>query len=65
METIYQTYVRTLCSNCKNKDTNLCEIRRNTNGNLQCCYYVKDKEQKRYKKFQGRTANQRKPIMRL
>ena len=65
METIYETYIRTLCSNCKNRRTNLCEIRKDIIGTLKCSYYIKGKEQKGYKQFQGRTANQRKPIMRL
>lgn len=65
METIYQTYIRTLCSNCKNKETNLCEIRKDIRGTLKCIYYQKDKEIRTYKKQLIRTANQRKPIMRL
>lgn len=65
METIYQTYIRTLCNNCKNKETNLCEIRKDIRGTLKCIYYQKDKEIKTYKKQLIRTANQGKPIMRL
>ena len=65
METIYETYIRTLCSNCKNRKLDLCEIRRNTNGNLQCCYYIKDKEIKGYKKPLIRLAEQQKPLMKL
>ncbi len=64
-ETIYETYIRTLCSNCKNRQTNLCEIRKDINGTLKCCYYDKDKDAEGYKKFEGRLANQNKPIMRL
>lgn len=63
METIYETYIRTLCSNCKNRRTNLCEIRRDIKGNLKCSNYIKEKKQEGYKQFQGRTANQGKPIM--
>lgn len=65
METIYQTYIRTLCSNCKNKNTNLCEIRKDIRGTLKCSYYIKDKEIRTYKKQLIRTANQGKPIMRI
>lgn len=65
METIYQTYTRALCSNCKNKELDLCEIRRDIKGTLKCCYYVKDKDIQGYKKFEGRLANQGKPTMRL
>ena len=64
-ETIYETYIRTLCSNCKNRERNLCEIRRNTNGNLQCCYYIKEKQIEGYKKAEKITAKQQKPIMNL
>lgn len=31
-------FKRKVCSNCKNKDTNLCSIRRNIEGNLQCVF---------------------------
>ena len=65
METIYETYIRIICSNCKNKETNLCEIRRDIKGTLKCCYYIKDKPKKGYKKFEGRLAKQAKPIMRI
>lgn len=65
METIYETYKRILCSNCKNKELNLCEIRRNIRNNLQCCYYEKDKELAGYKKEEKITAKQQKPIMRM
>lgn len=65
METIYETYTRTLCSNCKNRQTNLCEIRKDINGTLKCCYYDKDKEVQGYKRQLNITANQHKPIMKL
>lgn len=29
---------REVCSNCKNKKTDLCSIRRNIEGNLQCAF---------------------------
>lgn len=64
-ETIYETYIRELCSNCKNRTLNLCNIRKNIKGNLRCIYYEKDKEFEGYKEFKGRTANQRKPIMKI
>lgn len=57
METIYETYSRVLCSNCKNRTANLCNIRKNIRGNLQCIYYEKDKEVEKYKEI--------KPLMRL
>ena len=62
-ETIYETYIRNICSNCKNRKLDLCNIRKNIKGNLQCCYYYREKKQKGFKQFQGRTANQSKPIM--
>lgn len=31
-----QNYIKTNCINCKNKNTDLCEIRRNIDGKLQC-----------------------------
>ena len=65
METIYETYIRTLCSNCKNKSLDLCNVRKNIRGNLQCCYYIKDKQHEGYNKYLCRTAEQEKPIMRI
>ena len=65
METIYETYIRILCSNCKNRELNLCEIRKDIKGTLKCVYYTKDKQIEGYKKFEGRLANQEKPIMRI
>jgi len=65
METIYETYVRTLCSNCKNRELDLCEIRRDIQGTLKCSYYIKDKEIEGYNKKLCRLAEQEKPIMKL
>ena len=31
-----QNHIKINCINCKNKSTDLCEIRRNIDGNLQC-----------------------------
>lgn len=31
-----QNYIKRNCIKCKNKNTDLCEIRRNIDGNLQC-----------------------------
>ena len=65
METIYETYTRTLCSNCKNK--NICkeELRIRLDNTIKCDSYIKDKQKQGYKQFQERTAKQKKPIMRL
>lgn len=38
-ETIYETYVRVLCTECKNKNKDLCEIRKCNNGTVKCIYY--------------------------
>ena len=37
-KTELETFKRQNCANCKNKDTNLCEIKRNINKKLQCAY---------------------------
>lgn len=65
METIYETYIRQLCSNCKNRKLDLCNIRTNIRGNIQCKYYEREKNIKGYEKFKGRLAQQEKPIMRI
>ena len=65
METIYETYIRQIGSNCKNRNADLCNIRRGIKGTLKCIYYERNKQHKGYKQFKGRTANQNKPIMKL
>lgn len=62
-ENIYETYVRTVCVHCKNRTTNLCEIKKDLNGNAKCTYYEKNKEFEGYKEFKGRIAEQSKPLM--
>ncbi len=64
-ESIYETYTKTLCINCKNRKLDLCNIRRNVKGNLQCCYYEKDKNIEGYKQQLCITAKQKKPIMKI
>lgn len=65
METIYETYIRQICSNCKNRKEDLCSIRRDIRGTIRCIYYEKDKQYEGYKQFKGRTAKQEKPIMKM
>ena len=65
METIYETYTRTLCSNCKNKKYCKEELRRKIDNTMKCDKYIKDKNIQGYKKIEGRIANQEKPIMRM
>lgn len=45
MEDILDTYVRTVCIHCKNKNTDLCDVRRNIERKLQCTFYEKKVEQ--------------------
>lgn len=56
MKTAEETYVQYLCKNCKNKDTNLCCIKRKIDNTLYCESYVKDKDLEGYKKTLYRTA---------
>lgn len=63
MEDIIETYARTICSNCKNRKTDLCEVRWTVDNKMRCVYYKKDKQLKGYEKFKGRMADQNKPIM--
>ena len=63
METIYETYIRQICSNCKNRKVALCDIRRDIKGTLRCIYYERDKQHEGYKQFKGITAKQDKPII--
>lgn len=44
MISIYDTYKKHICSNCKNKHTDLCEIKRRYDNTLYCNSYDKEKE---------------------
>ena len=49
----YEKYIKEHCSHCKNKDTNLCEIRIMDYNNTivtKCCYYESELQKKRNKK---------------
>ena len=65
MKNIYETYVENLCKNCKNKETDLCDIIENMDGTLKCIYYEREKKQEGYKdKIKiNVTAKRNKPIM--
>lgn len=41
-ENIYQTYVRTICSNCKNSKQCQEELRVKIDGSLKCDYYERE-----------------------
>ena len=41
---IFDEYEKMICPYCKNKDTNLCEIRECIDGTIKCAYYQRDKE---------------------
>ena len=41
-ETIYATYIRQICKNCKNKTTNLCEIRKKMDNTIKCENYERE-----------------------
>jgi len=64
----YKKYLEEHCKNCKNKKTELCDIRISAIDNIvrtKCINYIKEKEREGYKKFKGRIASQEKPIMRI
>lgn len=63
MESIIDTYVRTICVNCKNRETDLCDVRWTIGNTYRCAYYEKENDLKGYEKFKGRIAEQNKPIM--
>ena len=63
MESIIDTYARTICVNCKNRKTDLCDVRKDISDKLKCVYYKREKKNEGYKQFKGRTADQQKPLM--
>lgn len=42
-ETIYECFINKLCTNCANRDKDLCHIVRKINKSIGCEYYEKDK----------------------
>lgn len=63
MESMIETYTRTICTNCRNRNTDLCEVRKTVNNTFRCIYYEKEKDIKGYEKFKGTIAEHNKPIM--
>ncbi len=65
METIYETYIRTICSNCKNRHNCKEELRKRLDNTVKCWEYIKDKQIAGYKQPLIRLAEQLKPLMKL
>lgn len=65
METIYETYTRTICSNCANRNNCSEELRMKIDNTIKCDNYIQEKQKRGYKKQLIRLAKQNKPIMRL
>ena len=63
MESMIDTYTRTICINCKNRNIDLCEVRKTVDNTFRCIYYEKEKNIKGYEKFKGTIAEHNKPIM--
>lgn len=64
----YKKYIETQCPNCKNKTTDLCEIRIVDTGSeivTMCAYFEKENEPDKPEKWLWRTAKQKKPLMKL
>lgn len=62
---VFEVYRDNLCKNCKNKTSNLCEIRQLIDGTVKCIYYEREEKLKGYreKKRMTVTAKRNKPIM--
>ena len=65
----FEKYIETECSNCKNRTTDLCDIRISIDSDgtifTKCAYYEKENEPEGYKKKLIRFAKQNKPLMKL
>ena len=44
METIFETYARTVCANCKNRKECQEELRQRLDGSIKCDKYERNKE---------------------
>ena len=62
-ESIYETYKRTLCKECRNKNKYLCHITRTIDGKVKCIYYLKPERIKCKIPKINTTAKKYKPIM--
>lgn len=47
MKTIEEIYVESICTNCKNKSTELCEIKRRYDNTVYCENYDRGKEKRK------------------
>ena len=63
MKTTEQSYIEHICSHCKNKDKDLCEIRTRYDNTMYCCGYEKGNDLEGYKKPLQKTAKFEKPLM--
>ncbi len=61
----FKKYIQENYKNCKNRTTDLCDIREKMDGTLKCIYYEREKKQEGYKdKIKiNVTAKRNKPIM--
>ena len=60
-----ESYIEYICSICKNKDKNLCNIVNTVDDKLKCAFYERaTKEKKMQKKSCYITAKQKEPVMR-
>ncbi len=62
---IFEVYRDNLCKNCKNKTSDLCEIKRLIDGTVKCMYYEREGRHQGYKekKRMTVTARRNKAIM--
>lgn len=67
MKEILQSYIKEICNNCKNKETDLCEIREFTIDNckiMKCVYYVRENKPEKKKHISyRRTAKIERAVM--
>lgn len=65
METIYETYSKRVCANCKNRKECKEELRIRINGTIKCDMYERENKTEGHKKQikMSITANRNKPIM--
>lgn len=63
MENIYETYVRTVCANCKNKKECQEELRKRIDNTIKCNKYERKIKNEGYKKQKQITAKRNKSLM--
>lgn len=63
METIFETFTRTVCANCKNRKECQEKLRRRIDGSIKCDKYERESKNEGYENQKQVTAKRNKSLM--